>query len=244
MVKLTTIVYVVVLPCGLVTEPEAPHPLPPSLQDFIDTAVRAFGSLTMSCPGAGTAEPAVVLAAEVAVRGRVDVIVSSPLLRTRQTATYVAHATGAEVEVEDDVAECSFGDWDGHTFPEVMRRWPVELEAWLRARGETYHRAPDAQQDPTELAQTASLNAEIAARNDRAEAQDKADLAAHEAATAKYEAAVSAAASAAATAQANYEADLRAAQAAQAQYERDQADWRRRVAACQAGDRRACAPAG
>ena len=121
---------------------------------------------------------------------------------------------------------------------------PVELEAWLRARGETYHRAPDAQQDPTELAQTASLNAEIAARNDRAEAQDKADLAAHEAATAKYEAAVSAAASAAATAQANYEADLRAAQAAQAQYERDQADWRRRVAACQAGDRRACDPAG
>ena len=121
---------------------------------------------------------------------------------------------------------------------------PVELEAWLRARGETYYRAPDARQDPTELAQTASLNAEIAARNDRAEAQDKADLAAHEAATAKYEAAVSAAASAAATAQANYEADLRAAQAAQAQYERDQADWRRRVAACQAGDRRACAPAG
>ena len=122
---------------------------------------------------------------------------------------------------------------------------PVELEAWLRARGETYHRAPDARQDPTELEQTASLNAAIAARNDRAEAQDQANIADYEAAKVKYEAAATAhaaAASAAATAQANYEADLRASQAAQAQYERDQADWRRRVAACQAGVRSACAP--
>ena len=122
---------------------------------------------------------------------------------------------------------------------------PVELEAWLRARGEAYHRAPDAQQNPAELAATASLNAEIAARNDQAEAREQADIAKYEAAKAEYAAATSAyeiAASAAATAQANYEADLRASQAAQAQYERDQAEWRRRVAACEAGVRSACAP--
>lgn len=123
---------------------------------------------------------------------------------------------------------------------------PVELEAWLRARGEAYHRAPDAQQDPAELAATASLNAEIAARNDQAEAREQAEIAKYEAAKAEFAAATSAyeaAASEAATAQANYEADLRAAQAAQAQYERDQAEWRRRVAACERGDRSACAPA-
>lgn len=71
------------------------------------------------------------LAAEVVLRGSVDVVVSSPLLRTRQTATFVAHASGADVEVEDDLAECAFGEWDGRTFTDVMRRWPVELEAWL-----------------------------------------------------------------------------------------------------------------
>ncbi len=92
---------------------------------------------------------------------------------------------------------------------------PVEREAWLRARGETYHRAPDSSQTPEELERTAALNAEIAARSF---------------------------ASAAATAQAQYEADLRASQNAQAQYERDQAAWRRRVDACNAGDRAACAP--
>ncbi|MBN8528968.1 MAG: cell wall hydrolase [Caulobacterales bacterium] len=122
---------------------------------------------------------------------------------------------------------------------------PDELEAWLRARGEAYYRAPDARQDPAELAQTASLNAEIAANNDRAEAQEQSNVADYEAAKVKYDAAVSAhraAAAEAATAQANYEADLRASQAAQAQYERDQAEWRRRVAACERGDRSACAP--
>ncbi|HRO34414.1 MAG TPA: cell wall hydrolase [Brevundimonas sp.] len=115
---------------------------------------------------------------------------------------------------------------------------PVEREAWLRARGETYHRAPDSSQTPEELERTAALNAEIAARNDQAEADDRAAAAEYQAAQAKHHAA----ASAAATAQAQYEADLRASQNAQAQYERDQAAWRRRVEACNAGDRAACAP--
>ncbi|MDI6625516.1 MAG: cell wall hydrolase, partial [Brevundimonas sp.] len=38
-------------------------------------------------------------------------------------------------------------------------------EEWLRIRGEMYNRAPDSEQDPAELAATARLNAEIAARN-------------------------------------------------------------------------------
>ena len=38
-------------------------------------------------------------------------------------------------------------------------------EEWLRLRGEMYRAAPDSEQDPAELAATARLNAEIAARN-------------------------------------------------------------------------------
>lgn len=76
-------------------------------------------------------QQAAALAAELAARGPVDVVVASPLLRTRQTATIVAHATGADVEVEAGFAECAFGEWDGHTFAEVREKWPVELEAWL-----------------------------------------------------------------------------------------------------------------
>ena len=58
-------------------------------------------------------------------------IVTSPLLRTRQTAQIVAHEIDLDVEVEDGFAECGFGEWDGHTFAEVRDRWPSQLEEWL-----------------------------------------------------------------------------------------------------------------
>lgn len=71
------------------------------------------------------------LATEIALRGDISHIVTSPLLRTRQTAQHVADRVGLTVEVEDGFAECGFGDWDGHTFAEVRERWPDELEEWL-----------------------------------------------------------------------------------------------------------------
>ncbi|AQZ60181.1 FIG006762: Phosphoglycerate mutase family [[Actinomadura] parvosata subsp. kistnae] len=62
---------------------------------------------------------------------RLDVIVTSPLKRARQTAEAVAEQAGVEVEVFDDLREADFGAWEGHTFTEVQRRWPAELTAWL-----------------------------------------------------------------------------------------------------------------
>ncbi len=67
----------------------------------------------------------------LAARGGVDVIVASPLRRTRQTAEEVAAATGAPVEYDDDLRETDFGAWEGLTFTEAQRRWPDEVAAWL-----------------------------------------------------------------------------------------------------------------
>lgn len=78
-------------------------------------------------------EQAQALALELAARGDVDRIVSSPLLRTRQTAQAVQDALGLPITVIDGFAECAFGDWDGHTFAEVRERWPRELEEWLES---------------------------------------------------------------------------------------------------------------
>jgi ribonuclease H / adenosylcobalamin/alpha-ribazole phosphatase len=97
-------------------------------------------SLEKRFSGSGGADPALAplgeqqaeaLAREIAARGGVDAIVASPLLRTLQTAERVAHATGASIDIEPGIAECSFGEWDGYTFAEVSERWPVELAAWL-----------------------------------------------------------------------------------------------------------------
>ena len=59
------------------------------------------------------------------------VIVTSPLLRTVQTAQAVAALTGAAVVTDDGFRETDFGAWEGLTFAEVRERWPAEISAWL-----------------------------------------------------------------------------------------------------------------
>jgi broad specificity phosphatase PhoE/ribonuclease HI len=71
------------------------------------------------------------LSFELAQRGGIDVLISSPLLRAQQTAEIIGQAIGMPYEVDDDFAECDFGLWDGHTFAEVQRTWPDEMAEWL-----------------------------------------------------------------------------------------------------------------
>jgi probable phosphoglycerate mutase len=70
-------------------------------------------------------------AGRIAELGPVDVVISSPLRRTRQTAQQIADRLELPVQVEDGVIEIDFGDWDGYNFEEVRQRWPAELQRWL-----------------------------------------------------------------------------------------------------------------
>lgn len=58
------------------------------------------------------------------------VVVSSPIARARETASIVATRLGIPVEINEDIAEISFGDWDGHTNQEVAENWPDQYEQW------------------------------------------------------------------------------------------------------------------
>ncbi|CAL9401598.1 bifunctional RNase H/acid phosphatase [Streptomyces sp. enrichment culture] len=71
------------------------------------------------------------VAAALAARGTVQEIVSSPLLRCRQTALTVAGRLGLDVRIEDGLRETDFGAWEGLTFAEARERYPDELNAWL-----------------------------------------------------------------------------------------------------------------
>jgi probable phosphoglycerate mutase len=76
----------------------------------------------------------------VATHGGLSAVLTSPMRRARQTAEVVAGALRCELVVDDDLRECDFGRWDGHTFAEVQQRWPEELDAWLLS---TAVRPPD-----------------------------------------------------------------------------------------------------
>ncbi len=71
------------------------------------------------------------VAAALAARGTVQEIVSSPLLRCRQTALTIAERLGLDVRIEDGLRETDFGAWEGLTFAEVRERYPDDLDAWL-----------------------------------------------------------------------------------------------------------------
>ncbi len=98
-----------------------------------NTVRRLFCGSGGSDPGLNAEghEQAARAAAWITRHHRVDAIVSSPLQRTQDTAAHVAEATGLDVTLEEGVAEAAFGDWDGHTFVEIMERWPDEMVAWL-----------------------------------------------------------------------------------------------------------------
>jgi ribonuclease H / adenosylcobalamin/alpha-ribazole phosphatase len=95
------------------------------------SAERRFagrGEIPLTAQGLRQAAAA---ADRLAARGRIDLIVSSPLLRARQTADAAARATGAPLQTEDGLAELDFGEWEGMTIAEASQRWPAEVTAWL-----------------------------------------------------------------------------------------------------------------
>lgn len=57
-------------------------------------------------------------------------IVASPIQRTMDTAHIISNELGLGVQVNENIAEISFGDWDGHTNEEVMSKWAADFQNW------------------------------------------------------------------------------------------------------------------
>ncbi|WP_449384996.1 histidine phosphatase family protein [Cellulomonas soli] len=57
-------------------------------------------------------------------------IISSDLVRARETAGYLGALSGVEVELDPRLRERSFGLWEGLTGEEIQAGWPVEFAHW------------------------------------------------------------------------------------------------------------------
>ncbi|NLK86855.1 MAG: histidine phosphatase family protein [Clostridiaceae bacterium] len=60
----------------------------------------------------------------------IDVIYSSSLRRTMQTAGYIAEAKGMEVITTENLKEINGGDWEDLSWNELEQRWPEEYSTW------------------------------------------------------------------------------------------------------------------
>ena len=86
------------------------------------------------------------IASEMA-RIKPDILIASPLQRTRQTADAISKATGLEIIFDEIWFELSFGTWDGLAFEEVKEKFPEDYQNWLNSAsyapsgGESYEQA-------------------------------------------------------------------------------------------------------
>ncbi|GAB3350842.1 bifunctional RNase H/acid phosphatase [Modestobacter lapidis] len=89
---------------------------------------RFSGSSDLPLSQVGRADAAAA-AKHLAGRG-IDVIVASPLLRTRQTAEAAAEVLGVPVTTDADLRELDFGDWEGLTAAEAKAKSPLAFRRW------------------------------------------------------------------------------------------------------------------
>lgn len=102
--------------------------------ETILTPTRKFsgtGALDPELTEDGLAQAALV-AAEVA-KLEPEVLISSPLQRTRQTAEAIAATTGLSPIFDKAWYELSFGTWDGKSIEEVKAEEPDAYQAWLNS---------------------------------------------------------------------------------------------------------------
>lgn len=72
-----------------------------------------------------------LLLSEELSKVHVDVIYSSPLKRTMETAKAVAHKHGLEVKEEKRIIEIDHGVWSGMLVDEVREKYPQDFKTWL-----------------------------------------------------------------------------------------------------------------
>jgi ribonuclease H / adenosylcobalamin/alpha-ribazole phosphatase len=99
------------------------------------TAEKRFsGGLASSNPGLsddGRAQVREVADWLAPLAENVDVVIASPVRRTRESADILAARLGLPVVEEPGFAEMEFGSWDGLTFADVREQHPDDLDAWL-----------------------------------------------------------------------------------------------------------------
>jgi alpha-ribazole phosphatase len=61
---------------------------------------------------------------------QLDNVISSPLRRCKDFAKEIASDHGLKLQIESDIQECDFGEWDGIEFDDYSQQWPLMTSFW------------------------------------------------------------------------------------------------------------------
>jgi len=93
----------------------------------VEAHARGFLGRTDAPLGADGRAQAGALAARVRALAP-DLCVASPLRRAVETAALAA--PGLEPQIDPDLREIDFGEWEGRTFPEIRASHPAKVDRW------------------------------------------------------------------------------------------------------------------
>ncbi len=62
---------------------------------------------------------------------KIDEIYSSDLRRAYNTAEYIGKKFNCDIQTSKNLREMNFGKWEGLVYPEVLARWPEEIEKFI-----------------------------------------------------------------------------------------------------------------
>ncbi|SDF52147.1 probable phosphoglycerate mutase [Blastococcus aurantiacus] len=117
-------------------QPEEPKPVVTTVTHLLrhgqteHTPERRYSGrndLPLSLTGRAEAEAAASRVADLGV----EVIVASPLRRTRETAEIVGGVLGLPVELDDDLVELDFGELEGLTGAEALEKHPLAVRRFM-----------------------------------------------------------------------------------------------------------------
>lgn len=61
---------------------------------------------------------------------KLDFIYSSDLIRTKNTALFIARSKKMKINESKKIREISFGDWEGLNYKEIEKKFPDDLAKW------------------------------------------------------------------------------------------------------------------
>lgn len=65
-------------------------------------------------------------------RNKPDIIITSPLIRAKQTAQIITNKYNLTPIESEELREIDFGDWEGLTFNEIKNKQPDEFIKWIK----------------------------------------------------------------------------------------------------------------
>ena len=92
----------------------------------VDTRIQGQLDISLNAKGRWQAERV----AQALSQDGLSHLYTSDLARARETAQTIGASTGLPLQFEPGLRERGFGAFEGHTWSEIERRWPLESARW------------------------------------------------------------------------------------------------------------------